>query len=355
MRGLALVAFGGQIQRINDHLFLVKSQSVDRQYRVSWSPNAWHCDCPDFQERSKACKHVYAVLYLLSLPGILLANSSALERRCPYCGSDDVVNDGPRRNKSGVIQVYSCKKCGRDFSNGRGRATSGTNALFMLLAFDLFYKGVSLREIKNHIWQIYNRDKSVSTLHHWIIKLTRIMSTAIRNLRPAVGEKWLADEMVVKVRGKPMYLWNIIDYKTRCHIVSILAEGRGEKEAYGALMTAIRRVGKPPRELVTDGLASYVGAVSRAKTSGFRIRHIANVGISSKSNNNRIERRHGSMRAWMRGKRGMKERAQELMNGNLAYYNYLRPHMSLKDQPPTPNFNNNWWISMLDSASDSPN
>jgi transposase-like protein/predicted RNA-binding Zn-ribbon protein involved in translation (DUF1610 family) len=347
LRGLAIVATGGQIRRVNDRLFFVKSQTHYREHRVEWSDGGWSCDCEDYLNRKRDCKHVYAVLYALSLPDILLANSEALERSCPYCGSNDVLRDGSRKNKFGIVQIYLCSTCGRKFREGIGGEVKGRKALFMLLALDLFCKGVSLRDIRNHIWQIYNVTVPTSTIHSWVVKLTQVILKVSGKLEPEVADRWLADEMVINVNGKRMYLWNIIDYKTRFHIASLLSESRGEEEACRVLTEAIRVAGKAPRELVTDGLASYKKGIQRAQKNGIRIKHISNVGITKEANNNRIERRHGGIRTWIRIKRGMKERAGELIAGNVAYYNFIRPHMSLGDEPPCQISETNRWLSLL--------
>ncbi len=350
MRGLAIVAQGGQLVRVNDRLFSVRSQTLKGNYKVEWNGERWLCQCKDFEARNYPCKHIYAVLYLLELPNITLANSAALERSCPYCGSNEAVRNGSRKNKGGLVQVYLCNSCNRRFREGLTAEVKGTNALLMLLALDLYYKGMSLRDIRNHVSQIYNIDKPVSTLHSWILRLTRIVLGIVKDIKPEVGDKWLGDEMVLKVDGKKKYVWNIMDYKTRYQIVSILADGRGEDEAYNALMQAMQRAGKAPHEFVTDGLASYPRAMERVEETGNRIRHTGNVGIRNRTNNNRIERRHGSIKDWVKGKRGMKRRCAEYIEGNAAYYNYIRPHLSLGNQPPSPGFKGNRWASLLSAA-----
>ncbi len=76
MRGLAIVAAGGQVKRISDELFWVKSQSTDAFYIVMRRVEKWGCNCLDFEATGKPCKHVYATFYALDLPNILSANSS---------------------------------------------------------------------------------------------------------------------------------------------------------------------------------------------------------------------------------------------------------------------------------------
>jgi len=82
LRGLAIVAKGKQIERIGMGLFYVKSQSdpKDRHLvRAKTARGEWQCDCQDYKRRGKPCKHIYAVMFLLALPNILLKNIEALE------------------------------------------------------------------------------------------------------------------------------------------------------------------------------------------------------------------------------------------------------------------------------------
>src|SRR5439155_18905259 len=129
------------------------------------------------------------------------------------------------------------------------------------------------------------------------------------------------------------YLWNIMDYDTRNLIASLLADGRGAKEATTAIREAITKAGKKPTELVTDGFPSYSAALANFQTG---ILHTKNVGISSKENNNRIERLHGTVRDWTKPKRGLKQRGKEDLEGFSAYYNHVRPHLARSNKPPVP-------------------
>ena len=334
LRALEIVWRGDQIERINDRSFRVKSQSNNGIHSVEWKLGKWSCGCPDYLSRNKHCKHIFSILYLLKLPIVLVSNSAALERLCPGCGSKWVVRNGERANKSGPVQIFVCNDCGLQFREGLSAEIKGNNYALMLLSLDLFYKKVTVRDIKNHIWQIYSINKSASTIHNWIVRLNRLMIEAARGLRPQVSKRWLGDEMIVKVNGKKKYLWNILDFQTRYHIVSILANGRREKEATAVLQHAIREAGKSPEEFVTDGLASYSKAIKRLEDTGIRIGHISNVGIEKVTNNNRIERRHGTIRDWIKAKRGMKEMSQEYFEGGLAYYNHIRPHQAMPNQSP---------------------
>jgi len=347
LRGLGIVAIGGQIQRLSDKLFLVKSQSTDAFHRVEWVSGKWSCDCQDYMKRGKPCKHIYAVNFLLALPLIVLSNTRALERKCPYCGSNKTILKGFRYNKAGAVRLRLCKVCNKRFKDDLMSEGKGNNTALAIIALDLYYKGLSLRKIKNHIWQVYCIDKPVSTLHRWIVKLTETMCKALKDVKLELGNKWLGDETVVKVNGKAKYLWSIMDYETRCYIASLLTEGRGGKEALSVIKKAIRKAGNQPQKFITDGLKSYSKALKELPSSC--IEHVSNVGLANQGDsNNRIERLQGTIKNWTKAKRGLKSRSQALVEGYRLYYNFIRPHMALSNKAPVNMNKDGRWLLLLE-------
>ena len=341
LRGFSIVAVGGQIQRLNDKLFRVKSQGKDNvSYRVEWVNDRWKCECPDYVKRNSPCKHIFAVNFLLDLPALILANTEMFGRDCPHCGGKESTMKGFRYNKTGAVRLRKCKHCKRRFKDGLMAESKGANTTLKLVAFDLHVKGVSLRDIRNHIWQIYCIHKPVSTLHRWIVNLMRFMQEALGNLKPKVGNKWLGDETVVKVNGQVRYIWNIMDYESRVHIVSVLTQGRGAKEALMIIKKAIQETGKIPGRFITDALPSYSKALKELGDNN--IAHVSNVGLKHKKNNNRVERLHGTIKSWVRTQRGMKGRCQEYIDVRRLYYNQIRPHMALQDKTPAKSKDARW-------------
>ncbi len=342
LRGLGILVVGGQIERVSENHFLVRSQSTDGVvHNVVWTDGRWMCDCADYLRRKKPCKHIFAVNFLLDLPRILLANSSAFERRCPYCGSRNVGPKGFRYNKSGPIRLFRCKACGRVFSDNVTPERGGAKAALAVIATDLYYKGLSLRDIKNHFMQVYNVKRPVSTIHRWIIRITNLLKRVLGEEKLTVGERWLADETIVKVNGEDKYLWNVIDYETRIYIASLLTNGRGAEEALAALKEAIKNAGKAPKTLVTDGLKSYEKALEMLSAP---IMHINNAGIAKQTNNNRIERLHGTIKSWVGNKRGLGEKAADIITGYRHYYNNIRPSILANDASIN---GKKSWISLL--------
>jgi transposase-like protein/rubrerythrin len=328
---------GCNIDKVNHRLYIVRSADSEHTdkttYKVRWHKKGkWLCNCAS-SDRKSPCEHIHAVNYLLKLPEIMMLNNRALngEWRCPTCGSDDLSTFGSRYNKDGSVRRFICKHCGHTCKDPSTRKDLTSKIAFVIITLDLFYKKLSYREIQDHLYQIYGMHKPVSTIRNWVLKFTKIIIGAVKKLPKQIqSTKWLGDEMVVRVHGKRMYLWNILDYRSRSQIVSILLKGRGEKEATQVIIEALKNNGgNKPKLMLTDGLGSYVGALKECD-----ITHISNVGLADKKNNNRIERLHGSIRQFVKAKRGLKVNAAILLEGNSIYYNYIRPHMALGNRPP---------------------
>jgi transposase len=66
-RGKAIAEKGGQIRKVNDHLFEVKSQSGNRFYDVRSTNSGMTCTCSDFVKRGEACKHILATRFYLEI------------------------------------------------------------------------------------------------------------------------------------------------------------------------------------------------------------------------------------------------------------------------------------------------
>ena len=64
-RGQAIAKLSNQIQRVDDYLYTVKSQSGNGDYAVTKVDDEWVCQCPDNTYRHIECKHIHAVKFSL--------------------------------------------------------------------------------------------------------------------------------------------------------------------------------------------------------------------------------------------------------------------------------------------------
>ena len=334
LRGLEIILMGGQIRRVSRDKFLVKSQKGNGWYEVVWRNRKWRCSCADYKKRKKDCKHIYAVLTFLNLPSILMRNLTPELNSCPRCGAGQeyLVKIGFRKNRSGPVRRFKCKKCGHTFTERLAFKSMRSDPFIIVLALDLYLKGLSTRMVAHHLSTMYGYNISHMTIYRWFRKYVKLISAYIKKLKPKVGKRWHADETKINVNGEPAYIWNILDRKTRFLLASHITRGRGAKEALKVLESAVKRAGGKPGDLITDGLRSYEKA---AKAVGIR-RHIKNVKFSGKTNNNLVESFHSLIKPRLKAMRRIRSirSAKEMAEALLTYYNFLRPHIALRDETP---------------------
>lgn len=248
---------------------------------------------------------------------------------CKHCGSTAIWKYGSYKG----VPRYRCKTCGRKFKKDDLQFKMKTPTEQVSTALHDYYDGgSSVRAIGRHILQETGKTPSTATIYEWIQKYTEYITDSIKGYQPKVGDKWIADETVLKIAGQNVWLWDIIDSKTRYLLASRIATSRTTNDAQLLMDRAIKTAGKHPRIVVTDALASYLD-VQYGKDSEHKQGSPFAIGEDSTS---LIERWHGTIKSRTKTMRGLKnlETAIDFTNGFLAYYNYLRPHETLDNKTP---------------------
>ncbi len=150
-----------------------------------------------------------------------------------------------------------------------------------------------------------------------------------------MGKVWVADETVLKIGGKNIWFWDIIDAKTRFLLASHISQTRTIKDARILMEEASKRAGNAtPDIILTDKLWAYLDGIEM--TFGADTKHIPIKGLTAQLNTNLIERFHGTLKDRTKVMRGLKKlkTAKLLLNGWLVHYNFLRPHEALGDKTP---------------------
>jgi len=366
-RALAIYAKGNQIKRVDNSTYRVKSQSGHGWYLVTKKGEEWSCGCPDHKWRNVTCKHIQSTLFSLTLRDSIITSPDTIPRseeteptECAHCSSSRIVRRGTRKNQRGLTQIYWCKACDRRFVVDLGFSRMKASPQIITASLDLFFKGISLRKITDHIKQFYNLKVNASTILRWIQRYTELMEGYASELVPQVSDKWHADETVENVNGKNRWLWNLMDSESRFLIASRLTKGRTDVDARNLFLDGLDRTKKAPTAIVTDGLVSYANAYD--ETLRYKgAKHIRKPRFIDLANNNRIERLHSTMRERTKVMRGFDTdpTANERMQGYRTYYNFLRPHMALNGQTPAQaanldlNLGENRWKSMIEQSSQS--
>lgn len=252
--------------------------------------------------------------------------------RCKFCQSTSVVKNGKRNN----VQYYLCRDCGRGFVHNKGLPKMRYPIDIVADAVYDYYAGVSLNKIRDGIHQKIGQKPADSAIYGWVKRLTRIGLAEAKKHTPQVGNKWLADECVIKLKdGRKYWLINVMDYNTRFLLASQLSGNRNVTDIKSALETARNKANKMPVVLLTDGWQNYRYA-SKSQFGRDTVHVVTTPFVKKGLSTNIVERWHGTLKDRLKPMRGMdkSETYQLILEGFILNYNYFRPHESLKDRTP---------------------
>jgi transposase-like protein len=90
--------------------------------------------------------------------------------KCPYCKSENISKRGKRHNKSEIKQLYLCNKCKRKFVEQNGFERMRYNKKHIVRAIHLHNEGLSLFQVKDHLWQHDGVRVSREAVREWCNK-----------------------------------------------------------------------------------------------------------------------------------------------------------------------------------------
>lgn len=348
-RGMRLAAdHAALIKKFAKNEWIVPSQANPAEsYRVK-APKGkrahWKCSCPDFAQRGQACKHIWAVRFVGAIhePAPESQRVSVTEEPevihgvvCKHCASGNVTRYG----MCGKKPAYWCNPCSRKFVVDDGFKRVRSDPKSVTLALDLYFKGVSLRQITDTLNQFFDVRVNHTTVYRWLTRYVTLLNEYAANLKPDVGTaKWHADEMKVKYGADWRWLWHVMDRETRYLLVSKVTDSRDLADARGVFQAAKDQAGgETPLVIVTDGLPAYVDAAKKVFIAGVKhdARHEREIHLTDHAlNNNMVERLNSTVRGRQRPARGLKRSSGPLTAGQATYYNHIRPHSALGGQTP---------------------
>lgn len=345
---LAIVARGDQIRQTGPGAWSVASQSRPGTFHhVAQVGPKWTCDCLFFTATSMTCIHVLSIRFMEGFrESAPLAISEPLA--CEACGSAEVVSNGVRHNKSGDLQTYLCRSCGRRFVDRGGFKHRRSEPETVALALDLYFRGLSLQKVADHFGQTRGLKVGKTTIYRWVRGFGALAAEWMDKQGARVGDRWHVDETVVNIGGDNRYLWNVLDGETRFALATHVSRLRDLPNTRAPLHKAKQATGDRPRDVLTDGMMTYPEAVrkelGRPATPfddpkfvrhGRFNPHRRVPSIRAKESNNRIERFHGTEKERTKVMRAFKTKdgASDLMEGFRAHYNLVKTHETLGTTP----------------------
>ena len=250
------------------------------------------------------------------------------EITCKHCGNGGLLKYGTYKGK----QLYWCKICKRKIKADDTTFHMKTPANQVTSALNMYYEGMSIKAIRRNLQQEHGNMPSTATIYEWIQKYTQYATDSIKGFEPKkIGDTFIADETVLEIDGSNVWMFDIIDDKTRFILATRITRSRTTQDAQMLIDRAIKTAGKEPKKVITDSLASYLDVRYGKDTE-----HIQGKPFAVENNTQMIERWHSTLKTRTKVMRGLKnfETAHDFVNGWLVHYNYLRPHSALKDRTP---------------------
>lgn len=259
----------------------------------------------------------------------------------------------PQQEGMGVsrVQRFRCKSCSHRWNfKPEGFEGMRSNPHAITVALDLYFKGVSLRKIADHLKMFERVSVSNVAVCKWIQKYVALMKDYVDTLHPELSRVFHADETKVNIRGQWIWLWHLMDGDTRFLLANHVSQGRTVADARAAFKEAKAVAKSDARVLLTDGLGSYGPAAEKEFPNAV---HVSGIGIQGRVNNNRMERYHGTFKERSKVMRSIKKTDSAFIEGQRIYYDYLRPHTALAGKTPAQaagielNLSENRWESLI--------
>jgi putative transposase len=262
-------------------------------------------------------------------PNVLVRTSQELIE-CKFCGSTNVVKFGTREG----VQRFWCKDCERKFVDNKALPGFRTPVEWIGLALDSYYEGRSLNSVCRQLEETYGETRADSLVYRWVTQFSQIAIREADQYKAHTGNTWVADETVLRIEGRNLWFWDVIDDETRFLLASHISSTRTTRDASALMNGARERSVDLPNFVMTDKLNVYIKGI--AESLGAEPIHLQSQGFARGFNTNLIERFHGTIKARTKVMRGMKhvQTAKLIMNGWLVHYNFFRPHQSLRGMTP---------------------
>jgi transposase-like protein len=247
---------------------------------------------------------------------------------CKWCGSKDIMKYG----KSGGVQEYLCKECGRKFTNRDMPFAKRSTTEQIGTSISSYYDGLSFADVARHLSESGN-PVNESTVYRWVMSYTQKAIKTLGDYHPKVSGTWVADETAIKFDNDLYWVWDIIDTRTRFLLASYLSSNRGTKEARILMELASQRADMTPKKVVTDKLKAYLGGIEL--TFGADTKHVQSSPFEVDTDNNVIERFQGTIKDRTKVIRGFKsaETARIILAGFMLHYNFFHVHLALSKTP----------------------
>jgi len=240
---------------------------------------------------------------------------------CQKCHYTKTKYRATRHNKSVDKKYYFCERCESYTTPDDGFWKMKHSGEIVSAGIELYYAGVSLREISSLFWRLFGVEISRMGVLKWVRKYSQQVKKFTNMKRPKLSGHWSVDEKFVKVKGKKGYLWIIKD-KKRGFVISTVLSGNRKAGNAGKLFRKAKKSGSP-KSVTHDGYKGYPKKVAKyfpdaedQTSKGFWHKHNNN---STESTNSEFNGRYKTMRGF-----GCFESADKVIDGWTTHHNFVK-------------------------------
>jgi len=281
---------------------------------------------------------------------------------CEKCDGKNIKTDGVRKTKNrGNVQRYKCLDCSHRFSIDDGFWKMKNHENKITSCMNMYYAGMSLRKIQEHLQMFAPKNSHYSTIYRWIVKYANMIGTLTDNIQIKSGKELMSDEMEYHRLGEQNWFVDVMDTETRFVVASDYMKSRTIENLTKVLKRGKLATGEQIKIVTTDGLQGYERVLKKSFGLKTHWNHkspiIHNVVIASERGfNHKIERLHNTIRdrtKIMRGFHGSLESARAIMKGMEIYYNFVRKHQGIDGKTPSEEaipelcLSTNKWLSLI--------
>lgn len=260
---------------------------------------------------------------------------------CRFCGSAGPMGWGWRYNGWGPKRRWRCRACGRAFVEDDGFLGRRVPPEAICAAWDLFFRGASLRGISRHLRVCWSLDAGERAVLNWVLAYSRLLADYVEALMEARkvdgGRRWHEDIAVVHLQGELRYVVLLRGRGPGGRPILLAARwatDRGEGHAVALMRDGTARARRLPDTIVSDGEWSFLRAYW--KVLGLRhrgVRMVHGVPIAARRhgvehNNNPAEQEVRELKDWCRHMNGFGSDASAavLLRGWFVHTNVVNTH-----------------------------
>ncbi len=209
--------------------------------------------------------------------------------------------------------------------------------LKITMCIDMYFRGISLRKIQEHLQAFTDHNSSHQAILNWIRKYCPLIANFTDKLEIKTSTQLTFDEMEYKTKGKDSFFFDVMDMEKRYIIASDYFYSRSEEALLSVLKQVAEKATTIPTDIYTDGLMVYPEVIRKAYYSKRLTQPIIQHVTKSKSGkfNWKIERLHENIRERTKIIRQFKslESARAIMKGWEIFYNFCRKHQGINKCP----------------------